>query len=211
MFFTPTGDELPDLERHIDAVVERTGARLIRAKAPTLFELIEKFGALPNFRQRWCTRMIKIVPCIAHLKQRPGTVLAVGLRADEESRLGLYGDFAEYRYPLREWGWGIEKVKEYVKQSGLSVPQRTDCALCYGQRLGEWWDLWKWHPDRFRKGEELEAKHGHTFRSAGRDTQPAGLVQLRKKFEDGYVPRGARVNDVDDDTDVERACRVCSL
>jgi len=210
LFFTATGDELPDLEEHIENVVERVRMPLIRAKAPTLFELIEKFGSLPNFRQRWCTRMIKIVPCIAYLKEHPGTVLAVGLRADEEARTGLYGDYAQYRYPLREWGWGIAQVKAYVAASGLRVPVRTDCALCYGQRLGEWWDLWHRYPERFERGVALEQKHGHTFRSPGRDTQPAPLIQLRKKFEEGYIPRGARVDDDDDDDDDDKLpCRVC--
>jgi len=206
MFFTPTGDELPDLESHLDAVQKRVARPLIRAKAPTLFKLIEEFDALPNWRQRWCTRMIKIVPCVAHLKAHPGTTLAVGLRADEETRVGLYGDFATYRYPLQEWGWGIADVRSYVAASGLSVPVRTDCALCYGQRIGEWHDLWRLHPERFARGEALEAKTGHTFRSPGRDTWPAGLVQLRRRFESGDVPKGARVNAEDDD---KLPCRVC--
>lgn len=208
LFFTPTGDELPELEDHIQKVVERVRMPLIRAAAPTLFDLIEKFESLPNFRQRWCTRMIKIVPCIAHLKAHPGTTLAVGLRADEETRQGLYGEFATYRYPLREWGMTLSDVQDYVRRSGLQVPVRTDCALCYGQRLGEWWDLWKRHPGRYQRGVELEHRYGHTFRSPGRDTQPASLVHLRRKFEDGYVPRGARSDGEEDDGLPCRVCRV---
>ena len=104
LLFTPTGNELPELYAHINEVVRRVNMPLIIPKGPSLDTLIREFKALPNWRQRWCTRIIKIVPCIAYLKAHPGSTLAVGLRADEETRIGLYGDFAQYRYPLVEWG-----------------------------------------------------------------------------------------------------------
>lgn len=85
------------------------------------------------------------------------------------------------------------------------MPKRTDCALCYGQRLGEWWSLWKDHPEEFAKGEEYERSTGHTFRSPGRDTWPAELVELRRRFEAGDVPRGITLDLP------EAACRVCKL
>jgi hypothetical protein len=145
--------------------------------------------------------MIKIVPCIAYLKAHPGSVLAVGLRADEPEREGLYGEFATYRYPLREWGWNKAQVLAYVAEKGVVVPKRTDCALCYGQRLSEWHALWKDNPEAWARGETFEAATGHTFRSPGRDTWPAGLVQLRVRFEAGDVPKGrGGAKDV---------CRVC--
>lgn len=102
LLFTPTGDELPELLAHLQLISDRLGKEIIVPKGPSLDQLIREFQALPNHRQRWCTRMIKIVPCIAFLKSQPGSTLCVGLRADEETRVGLYGDFAKYRYPLRE-------------------------------------------------------------------------------------------------------------
>jgi hypothetical protein len=204
LLFTPTGNELPDLRAHIDRVVAVTGAPLVEITSGNLFTWIEEFGALPNWRQRWCTRLLKIQPCIAYLAARPGSTLAVGLRADEEARQGLYGEHCTYRYPLREWGWGMSEVVSYCKSRGVLIPPRTDCALCYGQRLGEWYRLWQQHPEEYARGEALEAKHGHTFRSPGRDTWPAGLVQLRAKFEAGSIPRGVP-------EDGSQACRVCKL
>jgi hypothetical protein len=153
---------------------------------------------------RWCTRQIKIEPCIAWLVQHPGTTLAVGLRADEESRLGLYGDYATYRYPLREWGWTLADVRAYLEAQQVCVPARTDCAMCYGQRLSEWYRLWVYYPERYAKAEAYELQFGHTFRSAQRDAWPAGLRELRERFERGDMPRGAG----EDPTSV---CRVCSL
>lgn len=162
-----------------------------------------EFCALPNWRQRWCTRMIKIAPCVAFLKAHPGSSLLVGLRADEEERVGLYGDYAHYRYPLREWGWKLADVHRYLDDRLVVVPRRTDCAWCYGQRLGEWYTLWRDHRAIFDQGAAWEAKTGHTFRSAGRDTWPAALSALAQEFQKGRIPRGV------DDTST--ACRVCRL
>lgn len=205
LLFTPTGNELPELLDHIERVRSDLGVPLSIPKGPSLLALIEEFNALPNWRQRWCTRMIKIVPCIVHLAQHPRSVLCVGLRADEEARLGLYGAHATYRYPLREHGLDLAGVLGSLKKRGVSIPARTDCAWCYGQRLYEWHDLWLKHPDIYAQGEALEVRTGHTFRSAQRDTWPASLAELRARFEKGDVPKRRRLH-------VEQeACRVCRV
>lgn len=212
--FTPTGNELPQLLAHVDGIAFDLGVTVHRPPNPSLTDLIGKYNALPNWRQRWCTRQIKIEPCIEFLKERPGSVLCLGLRADEEERQGLYGEWATYRYPLREWGWDIVAVWSYLRERGITVPKRTDCALCYGQRLSEWYALWREHPAEFARGEELEAQTGHTFRSPGRDSWPAGLGELRARFEAGYLPQGVELqgNLFAEDCEVpETACRVCSL
>jgi PP-loop superfamily ATP-utilizing enzyme len=210
--FTPTGNELPELRAHIDSIMRRIGKKLIEPKGPKLEPLIREQLALPNHAARWCTRMIKIVPCIAYFKANPDSVLLVGLRADEETREGIYD--VPSRHPMKEWGWGLQKVQEYVKAKGVRIPKRSDCALCYGQRIGEWFALWQKHPEEFKKGEELEALvskargRTFTFRSPQRDSWPAPLVQLRKSFESGRKPRP---QDLVDEDDENGACRVCRL
>lgn len=215
LLFTPTGNELPELVGHIQRVSEAVGRPLVTPPNQSLDFWMGEFNALPNNRQRWCTRLIKIVPCIAYLKANPGSVLLVGLRADEEERQGLYGDWAEYRYPLREWGWGESDVWGYLKAHGVTVPKRTDCALCYDQRLYEWFRLWREHPAEYAKGEAWETKTGFTFRSPSRDTWPAALKDLRAEFEGGRVPRGVRLTlwgeKYDADDEHYDRCRVCRL
>lgn len=206
--FTPTGNELPAVRAHIDAIVARVQRPLVEPPNHSLMFWVAKYGALPNWRQRWCTRQIKIEPCIAFLLEHPGSTLAIGLRADEEAREGLYGSYATYRYPLREWGWGVEEVWSYLDAQGVTVPARTDCALCYGQRLSEWYQLWREHPEEYAKGETIEALTGHTLRSPGRDTWPAPLVELRQRFEAGQVPPGVETQGV---LFRYQPCRVCSL
>lgn len=215
LFFTPTGNELDELMDHINALAERINRPLVMVENGTLKSWIEKWNALPNARQRWCTRVLKIVPCQAFLKLNgdQGLTLCVGLRADEEERQGLYGSEVTYRYPLREWGWGLDEVWGYLNEKGITVPERTDCAVCPYQRLYEWYALWRNHPDLFEEGVAWEEKTGYTFRSDSRDTWPAGLVELRGEFENGRKPRGAEttVDQFGLFNDEPRACRVCSF
>ena len=227
LLFTPTGNELPDLREHIDRVVAMTGRSLVEPPNRSLDFWIRYHEALPNDRMRWCTRQIKIEPCLAFLRSQPGAVLYVGLRADEEERRGIYSATVDTQFPMREWGWGLAEVQKYLRQRGVSVPARTDCAVCYGQRIEEWWNLWRQHPEKFAEGEAYEALTGHTFRSSQRDSWPAALSALREEFESGRLPlsvqRAQRKADQrralpmlpgfenDDDEDAPKSCRVCSL
>jgi len=203
MLFTAMGNELPGVTEHVRATASTLGRELILPPGPSLESLMVELNALPNNRQRWCTRMIKIIPCIAYLKANPGTTLCVGLRTDEEERVGLYGEHATYRFPLREWGWGLKEVWGYLDSKGVCVPPRTDCAWCYDQRLIDWKRLLQRHPDVYAAGEAWESKTGHTFRSPTRDTWPAPLAELRVAFESGRPIRG------EDNANAREACRVC--
>lgn len=211
---TPTGDELPEMQVHWDRLEELLGKPLIKLHAPKdLNGLIEKYGALPNWRQRWCTRELKIEPYRAWLSEqarvRP-VVSYIGLRADEEEREGvdytgvdMFTDIS-CRFPLREWGWGIADVLGYLEERGISIPARTDCARCYAQRLSQWRDLLMQHPSIYADAEQQEIATGHTFRSPGRDTWPASLTELRGEFERGRPLRERR-------DERGKVCRVCSL
>lgn len=208
-FCTPTGDELPAMLAHWE-YLEGVLGPITRVTNRTLDDWIEDFGALPNWRQRWCTRLLKIEPCLAYLAKLPRPVLYVGLRADEEERKGIYSENVRTVFPLREWGWGLQEVRGYLAEKGVKIPKRTDCARCYGQRLSEWYELWRDHRDLYKDAEQQEAKIGNTFRSPGRDTWPASLQGLRAEFESGRKPRGVR-DQIDLFDSENEACRVCRI
>ena len=206
LLFTPTQNELPALAAHMKRVVDLVQKRLILPSNRGLADWIEHFNALPNNRQRWCTRLIKIEPCIAYLHRHPGSTLCIGLRADEEVREGLYGDHATYRYPLREAGLDLDGVLGVCDRYDLRPTFRTDCAVCPYQRLGEWYLLWRDHINLWMQGEAWEAATGHTFRSPSRDTWPAAMKDMRVRFEAGDIPERSLAGMKRDQT-----CRVCSL
>jgi 3'-phosphoadenosine 5'-phosphosulfate sulfotransferase (PAPS reductase)/FAD synthetase len=201
---TPTGDELPPMIAHWAKLESLLGKPLIRITngGRTLNDFIQIQKMLPNFQSRWCTRQLKIEPTIAWIMRNSPAVMYVGLRADEEDREGIYDSRITSDYPLRRWGWGIKEVWNFLADRDIDIPKRTDCARCYGQRLGEWKDLWLNYPDLYEEAAAQERELGHTFRSPSRDTWPAGLDDLAKEFASGRKVRGeGKVS----------PCRVCTL
>lgn len=141
---TPTGNELPDMYEHWRWLGSENalGKRLLPLMAGTLKSVIDTQGMLPNFRARFCTRILKIEPYEKMLieQARLGPIVSyVGLRADEPIREGgIYShiDGVTTRFPLREWGYDDPQVLRELAERGIDVPPRTDCALCYHQRIG---------------------------------------------------------------------------
>lgn len=213
---TPTGDELPEMFAHWKAMGERLGRRILPIMEHSLRSLIDGYGALPNFRQRWCTRRIKVEPYerfLAALALDGPVVSYVGLRADEPTRAGgLYGriEGVTMRFPLREWGMGEAEVQAGLAARGIVCPIRTDCARCYHQKIGEWFLLWMDNRDLFLDAEADEARTGYTFRTPGRDSWPTALADLRAEFEAGRTPV-ASLKRMAREYMTSGACRVCSL
>jgi 3'-phosphoadenosine 5'-phosphosulfate sulfotransferase (PAPS reductase)/FAD synthetase len=212
---TPTGDELPEMEGHWRKLSKLLGQPILRLRdpeTPTIYDLIRKFEMLPNWRARWCTRILKIETAQSFYDMVKPAVIYVGLRADEEKRKGnkLFDDAIEQRFPMQEWGWGVGDVLSYLDKIGVKIPIRTDCAMCFYQRIGEWWNLWKYYPELFRRISNLENEIGHTLLSPGKWTNwPHKLDDLAVEFESGRIPRGANVQGQLFNNNSK--CRACSL
>jgi hypothetical protein len=205
---TPTGNESAEWFAHMRRLRELIGPIVPIMSPGGLGGLIAKYNALPNWRQRWCTRVLKIEPFAAYLMQHSPAKFYVGLRADEEQREG--GDYqnvpnVEMVFPLRDHEMGLQQVRVFLAERQVIIPRRTDCKVCFFQRLVEWYELWRDDLASYLEGEAWEAQTGFTFRSPGRDTQPTSLKDLREKFETGWIPRDTR------DPINEMKCRVCRL
>ena len=206
---TPTGNEPPEMFEHWLNLGRILGKQILPIMGGSLVGLIEKQMALPNWRQRWCTRLLKIEPYAAWLSKQGDCTSYVGIRADEPDREG--GDYLDIPgvimdFPLKRLGCGLREVLAINQRHGVVIPKRTDCDLCFFQRLIEWWEFWKRSPNGWKEGERLEKLTGHTFRSPGRDTWPASMEGLRLRFEAGEIPKDTRR-----DTLNEMKCRVCRL
>ncbi len=217
---TPTGRELPEMQAHWELLGELLGRPLLRVTNGTLDSWIAKWK-LPSSRARWCTRVLKLIPMEVFARHHPQVRMYVGLRADEPGRLGLLSETIDEVHPLRDLDWGLEEVVDFLRARGIRIPRRSDCDCCFFQRLGEWYELWKTRPDRWRHAVADEKRTGHTFRRTGQDTWPAALVDLGAMFEAGRIPVGVRpalLGQVSlpfganyDDYDEGEHCRVCSL
>lgn len=212
---TPTGDELPEMYDHWQRVATVLNKALtVVSSGRSLHGIIEREKALPNWRMRFCTRQLKIEPFQAFIIENSPATVYVGLRADEseDNRTGaVYGELVDVvqRYPLREWGWGLEDVWAYLGEKGVEIPERTDCARCFFQTLPEWYNLWYHYPELYRDAEQDEAAIGATYRSPGRDTWPASLAELRLQFEQGNIPRNAGQARLFDSRPM--MCRACKM
>lgn len=207
---TPTGNEPVEMLEHWAMLGVRLGRKITPLTNHDLEYWIQHFKALPNWRQRWCTRLLKIMPTIEWLTLNAPCIAYVGLRADEEERAGIYGEIAGVTqvYPMRdEWEWAETDVWRFLAAEGIKIPARTDCEWCFGQRLIEWKRLWRDKPESYARAAQLEAQMGATFRSPGRDTWPAGLVQLGEAFQSGRKLRGED-QDLSED---QQSCRACRL
>lgn len=217
---TPTGNELPEMFVHWRKVSDLLGKPLVPILhgKRSLQGLIREQKMLPNHQARWCTRMLKLEPYYGWLSTQTPCTSYVGLRADEESRPGMIfpdADGVIMDFPMRRWGWSISDVTGYLESRGISIPERTDCAMCFWQKLGEWFLLWRDNPQAYAEAEALEAfvtearGRPYTLRSNERDAWPAALKDLRAEFENGKVP--TRSLKMMDSRRQSGACRVCTL
>lgn len=215
---TPTGNEMPAMVSHWLRLGEMLGSPLVPVSRQSLQGLIREIKMLPNHRARFCTRILKLEAYYGWLAAQQPCVSHVGLRADEESRTGMVFPDAEgvlMDFPMRRWGWVLRDVTDFLQWIGLEIPERTDCAMCFWQKLGEWYVLWRDHPDLWAEAEALEAwvsaERGSTvtLRSPSRDAWPADLRGLRERFETGYIP--IRSLNAIDKRRLVGTCRVCTL
>jgi hypothetical protein len=105
---------------------------------------------------------------------------------------------------------GENEVQATLRRFGVVVPNRTDCARCYHQRLGEWYELWLNHRDIFFDAVADEDALGHTYRSPGRDSWPVALREMAARFEAGDKPT-ISLNRMARERMEAGGCRVCSL
>lgn len=216
---TPTGNEPPDMIAHWNKLKGILGKPLtIATFGKSLHGEIRRQTMLPNHRARWCTRMLKLDPYYAWMREHTPCVSYVGLRADEEGRAGMIfpeESGIQVRCPMQEWGWKIEDVVMYLQDKGITVPKRTDCMDCFWAQLGELYELWRDNREAFYLGAELEefvsAARGkpYTFRSPQRDTWPASRRDLGAEFEKGRIP--TRSLAMMDKRRQIGSCRVCTL
>jgi len=206
--FTPTANEPPEMIEHWLNLGKLLGKPLKPISCGySLGGLIKIQMCLPNWRMRWCTRMLKIEPFEAYVLQNTPCTVYVGIRADETDRDGVVyekiGDITR-DYPFQRWGWGLGDVQDYLCCRGVIIPERTDCMACFFQTLYEWWALWKFKPESYAEAEGWEELTGHTLRSEQRDSHPASLRLLRAEFESGYIPKKRTMKDR------PRMCSVCA-
>lgn len=180
IIFCDTGYEMPQLYDHIDDVEAWMKANypdapgITRLKPENGFDyyLYEKpiikgsrkgkigYG-WPSMRNRWCTKYLKLMPKIRHLRGRENVVHYVGIAADEPKRIRNDHD---KRYPLAEWGITESECLELCYSKGFTFQglykhfKRLGCWCCPLKSKHDLRVMWKYYPTLWKRLLEMEEK-----------------------------------------------------
>jgi len=162
--FTDTLKELPETYDFLAKLEAFLGKPIVRLNADRGFDHWLKVynNYLPNARQRWCTRMLKIKPFEDYIGD-DNVVSYVGIRADED-REGYVSTKPNIRpvFPFKEDGLTRDDIFGILEEAGLGLPEyykwrsRSGCYFCFFQRKSEWVGLKENHPDLFEKAKAYE-------------------------------------------------------
>ena len=162
--FTDTLKELPETYEYLAKLEAFLGKPIVRLNAERGFDHWLKVynNYLPNARQRWCTRMLKIKPFEQYIGD-DDVVSYVGIRADED-REGYVSTKPNIRpvFPFKEDGLTRTDILRILDEAGLGLPEyykwrsRSGCYFCFFQRKSEWVGLKENHPELFEEAKKYE-------------------------------------------------------
>jgi len=208
--FCDTGRELPEVYSYVAQVGAVIGkpVRAIQYCGRDFDWYLREFKHyLPDSRNRWCTKHLKIVPFERYLGKQEATVY-IGIRADED-RAGNYGlrRNVEYAYPLHDQGIDRQGVVSILEAHTLPLPDfyrwrsTGGCWCCPFQRKSDWAGLRLFHPDLFSKAAEDEQK---SIEATGRRFGWLGNGKPLTRLEAAWQPP------LTDAEDVDGRCLICA-
>jgi hypothetical protein len=186
--FADTGTEWPDTYCFMDYFerewLRPRGFEIVRlgkewradAFKPTLIELCEAKGIIPDRLYRWCTDQYKIRPNRRWRKKH-------GCGNDDDVMIGIASDEALRMMsacrPLVDKGIDRAGCVRIIQEAGLDVPPKSGCYICRFQPDRQWRDLWRRYPELFARATRLEETSGWILAADGR----TALTQRRLRYE----------------------------
>ncbi|MDC7692524.1 phosphoadenosine phosphosulfate reductase domain-containing protein [Vogesella indigofera] len=163
--FTDTGAEPKTVYESLDRLELFIGRRIERLAAEkSLYDAVIQFnGFLPSARERWCTRLLKLQPYKAWLKQFGSQRLKmyVGIRAEEDDRVAFVTDGIDTVMPFVTLGMVRESIFGILSKT-IGIPEmykhrtRSGCSTCPYMRQSEVTMLLQHDPAAFAIGQQLE-------------------------------------------------------
>lgn len=183
--FADSGCELPETYEYLKKLEVMLGDKIVKLGVEGGFDgVLEKMnGFLPSPVARWCTRELKIKPIEQYLGHDK-VKMYLGIRIDEKRKGYVVSRKNNIipSYPLQDARMDLKDVENYLNKKGIGLPKyyswrtRSGCYFCFYQRIGEWFGLYKNHPELFQKAKAYE-KDDFTWRS------DKSLEQLQYEFE----------------------------
>ena len=109
---------------------------------------------IPNYF-RWCTDKFKLRTIYRYVKTP--CFMMIGFDYDEQHRARInHKNGVENRFPLIESEIGRKDCEKIIRDHGLPIPQKSGCFICPFQKVKDFKELRKRHPDLFCKATVLE-------------------------------------------------------
>lgn len=207
IIFCDTSVEFPQMYNHIEKVEKYIGRNITKLKAPNDFEYYmlehiktkgkskgEKGYGWPDFRNRWCTYLLKQQVINKYLKQYEGFEIVeyIGIALDEIARAGKKKKGSILKYPLIELGMTEQMALDYCYSKGFYWEglyekfDRVSCYLCPLQRISELKIIYNEYPDLWNKMKELDRKAINLYERKFRPDY--SIEELEIKFKSKINP-----------------------
>lgn len=204
-FFTDTGKELPEVYDFLAKLEGYLGKPIMQLNSAKDFDFYLKMYKhfLPSIQQRWCTRMLKLVPLTAWIQKMRAegdeVFSYVAIRSDEDYRTAMTvnDENVHVVLPFRDDGIDKEGVYEILMDCGIGLPSyyewrsRSGCSFCFFQQKIEWVHLLERHPDKFIEAmnyEKTALEHGSPFTWSDKESlaelsTPERIIEIKADYE----------------------------
>lgn len=204
-FFTDTGKELPEVYDFLAKLEGYLGKPIMQLNSAKDFDFYLKMYRhfLPSIQQRWCTRMLKLVPLTAWIQKMRAegneVFSYVAIRSDEDYRTAMTvnDENVHVVLPFRDDGIDKEGVYEILMDCGIGLPSyyewrsRSGCSFCFFQQKIEWVHLLERHPDKFIEAmnyEKTALEHGSPFTWSDKESlaelsKPERIIEIKADYE----------------------------
>ena len=179
--FCDTGMEFPQMYDHIKKVAKLAGRKVDVLKRKETYryylgEHIKRSGKVgyghPDFRNRWCTQLLKKTPFSQFIKQFDDVLEFHGIAVDEKHRTEKNKEKGRnIKYPLVDWDVTEKQALEYCYSKGLDWDglyekfHRVSCWCCPLSRIGELRVLYNEFPELWSELVKIDKKSFRRFRS----------------------------------------------
>lgn len=162
--FVNHGTDWPETYEYFDMFsewIDKKGYRHITVLHPNvtgynnLLEYCMHYKIVPSIMYRWCTDKFKISVINKYLEIP--SFMNIGIDYGERKRAKIsIQKGVENRYPLIEHEIDRQACKDLIIRHGLPIPMKSGCFICPYQRVSQWKELRRKHPDLFCKAQQLE-------------------------------------------------------
>ncbi len=182
--FVDHGGDYPETYEYVDYFIS-TGRPVTVLKPEyqghtKILEFCQEKRMVPNRLIRWCTSNFKVKPLMDY--QLTPCFVHIGIDAGEQRRAKLSSDGGrENRYLLIEHNIDRQGCKDLIAKAGLKVPPKSGCFFCPFQRVSQWRNLRRKHPELFCIAQKLEASQNEYRQSVGKP--PFYIVRKDKPLQ----------------------------